>query len=258
MYQRASASALRVPLLLTLFFLLSPPLVRAQPPGDRTIVLESGTRVRVTVVPDEDEPEADVGVALEEATARAARERDPDQFLGTARRAAKVSIADVPQIEQFPQVRDLLADLPSDARMRRLDIPSDATSDRVELELRNVRVMAFLAAAKGEDDNDFHLILCDRRQRAGRRCMTAELAGLPPSDSAAHDTLAAAREAFRRSLGGDTPGENYDRYDPPIPVEVTGSLFFDVSHRAGVVGPTGLRPPTAWEIHPVTRIRFEP
>jgi hypothetical protein len=26
---------------------------------------------------------------------------------------------------------------------------------------------------------------------------------------------------------------------------------------AGVVGPTGMRPKTAWEIHPVTRIEFE-
>jgi hypothetical protein len=40
-------------------------------------------------------------------------------------------------------------------------------------------------------------------------------------------------------------------------VKVTGSLFFDVDHKAGSVGPTGMRPKTAWEIHPVSDIQFE-
>jgi len=30
-----------------------------------------------------------------------------------------------------------------------------------------------------------------------------------------------------------------------------------VDHAAGVVGPQGMRPSTAWEIHPVTKIEFE-
>ena len=39
---------------------------------------------------------------------------------------------------------------------------------------------------------------------------------------------------------------------------VCGSLFYDISHSPGTVGPQGLRPGTAWEIHPVTSIVFEP
>jgi hypothetical protein len=38
---------------------------------------------------------------------------------------------------------------------------------------------------------------------------------------------------------------------------VTGSLFFDVDHPAGAVGPQGHRPQTAWEIHPISSIAFE-
>jgi hypothetical protein len=50
-------------------------------------------------------------------------------------------------------------------------------------------------------------------------------------------------------------------YDPPIPIEVEGSLFFDMSHANGQgPGPATLRKdiPTIWEIHPVSKILFEP
>ena len=42
---------------------------------------------------------------------------------------------------------------------------------------------------------------------------------------------------------------------------VEGSLFFDMSHATGTPpGPSSLRPnmPTIWEVHPITRIVFEP
>jgi hypothetical protein len=52
-------------------------------------------------------------------------------------------------------------------------------------------------------------------------------------------------------------GSGYRKYTFPIPVVVDGSLFFDVDHAAGVVGPAGMRPQTAWEIHPVTRLALQ-
>jgi hypothetical protein len=39
---------------------------------------------------------------------------------------------------------------------------------------------------------------------------------------------------------------------------VTGSLFFDMDHLAGVVGTGEFKPQTAWEIHPVTSIAPAP
>jgi hypothetical protein len=49
-------------------------------------------------------------------------------------------------------------------------------------------------------------------------------------------------------------GSSYRKYNHPIPVIVEGSLFFDIDHVAGVVGPQGMRPTTAWEIHPITKL----
>ena len=54
------------------------------------------------------------------------------------------------------------------------------------------------------------------------------------------------------------PEDGYDKYDPPIPVQIVGSLFFDVDHQPGEVGPVGMKPKTSWEIHPVSDIQFEP
>ena len=123
-----------------------------------------------------------------------------------------------------------------------------------------MRVRAFLYAASREDDNDFHLIV-GRDPDLEPMYMTMEISGLPPQDSGHFSRLGAAREAYKEFFGEDLPGASYDFYDPPIPVEVEGSLFFDMSHSSGSrPGPASLRPhiPTIWEIHPMTNIVFEP
>ncbi len=127
-------------------------------------------------------------------------------------------------------------------------------------ERRNARLSAFLYAASREDDNDYHLIL-GRDPSLPPRYLTVEISGLPHSRSRHFGKLKAAREAYFRFFGNGLPGPTYDFYDPPIPVEVAGSLFFDMSHATGGrPGPQKLRPnmPVVWEIHPVTRIVFEP
>jgi hypothetical protein len=91
--------------------------------------------------------------------------------------------------------------------------------------------------------------------------MTAEISGLPPGDSDSFDRLDAARSTYFEYFGDGLPGTSYDYYDPPIEIEIEGSLFWDVSHgTGGRPGPQKLRPkmPVVWEIHPVTRIVFEP
>ena len=52
-------------------------------------------------------------------------------------------------------------------------------------------------------------------------------------------------------------GPKYRVYDHPLPVIVEGPLFFDVDHGAGTVGPSGMKPRTAWEIHPITKLRLQ-
>jgi hypothetical protein len=186
-----------------------------------------------------------------------------DTYRGTARKAAKISIADA-QVEGFEDVQDLIETLPAERDMtsHQPPITTDATSGRVDEENRNVRVRAFLYAASREDDNDFHLIVGrDPDPDLEPMYMTMELSGLPPQDSNHFSRLEAAREAYKEFFGDDLPGASYDFYDPPIPVSVEGSLFFDMSHSFGSrPGPASLRShmPTIWEIHPISSILFEP
>jgi hypothetical protein len=209
---------------------------------------------RVADEGDRDEVEAlAVGVAAAPS---------PDRYLGTDRKAAKISIANA-QVEDFNDLKDLIATLPSKSTMvnHNPTITRAADSGRVEEEQRNVRVRAFLYAAKKEADNDFHLII-GRAPNQSEKYMTMELSGLPPTSSAAHPQLKAARDAFKAYFGSDLPGKSgYDFYDPPIPVEIQGSLFYDITHATGQApGPGSLKAkmPTIWEVHPITDIVLEP
>jgi hypothetical protein len=185
-----------------------------------------------------------------------------ENYRGTARKAAKLSIASA-DTESFQDLKDLIATLqPHDEMVKHKPvITTTATSNRVKEEKRNVKVSTFLYAASREDDNDFHLIVGRAPGATPAVYFTVELSGLPPSSSAAFPKLKAARDAFKQFFGNDLPGGNYSFYTPPIPVEIEGSLFFDMSHAKGSrPGPASLRPkmPVVWEVHPITKIVLEP
>jgi hypothetical protein len=187
-----------------------------------------------------------------------------DSFGGTDRRAAKLSIADG-AIEEFADVKALIATLPDEETMTRHQpkITKDAASGRVTEEQRNVRLRGFLYAASREKDNDFHLIV-GRSPRGQAVYMTMEVSGLPRAGTASRDTLEAARDAYKAFFtdkDNKLPGPHYDFYDPPIPIEIEGSLFFDITHATGPrPGPPSLKDgmPVIWEVHPITKIVFEP
>jgi hypothetical protein len=185
-----------------------------------------------------------------------------DKFDGTARKAAKLSIADAPT-KTFNDLKTLVNSLPAHEDMKNHNpkIKTTATSNRVAEEKRNVRIKVFLYAASREDDNDFHLILGRDPNSGPELYMTMELSGLPPASSASFDKLKAARDAFKAFFDADVPGLTYDFYDPPIRVRIEGSLFWDASHSTGSrPGPKSLksRMPTVWEVHPITKIVFNP
>jgi len=182
-----------------------------------------------------------------------------DIFAGTDRGDAKTSIAPGAN-EGHSTIAAVRSTLPTDAHMLGLGITKARDSPRTPDEQRNVTVGAVIYAISKESDNDFHLIAGDPNCRDGSCRMNVEVSGLPPSTSASYSTLKAVRDKFLAFFDGTDPGTSggYDKFDPPISVTLTGSLFFDVDHKAGVVGPTGLRPDSAWEIHPVTDITFEP
>jgi hypothetical protein len=185
-----------------------------------------------------------------------------DNFKGTSRKAAKLSIANA-QTEKFNDLKNLMQSLPADKVMktRKPKISTAATSNRVKEEKRNVRVRTFLYAASREDDNDFHLILGRERDAKPEMYMTMELSGLPKATSTSFSKLKDTRDTFKSFFAQNLPGVAYDFYDPPIPVMIEGSLFFDMSHATGQrPGPQSLksRMPTIWEVHPLTNIVFEP
>jgi len=185
-----------------------------------------------------------------------------DNFAGTARKAAKLSIADAPT-KTLTDLKTLINSLPSHEDMKNHSpkIKTTATSNRVTEEKRNVRIKVFLYAASREDDNDFHLILGRDPANSPELYMTMELSGLPPASSASFDKLKAAHDAFKVFFGNDLPGTTYDFYDPPIPVKIEGSLFWDATHATGTrPGPKSLksRMPVVWEVHPITKIVFNP
>ena len=181
-----------------------------------------------------------------------------DDFTGTDRKAAKTSLSAGP-METFTNLADLLASLPPDSDMLNHDPPITKSSDsqRVVEEETNVTVDAFLFAAKGESDNDFHLILGSTPDAASAQFMNVEISGLP-ADEPFRTQLGIPRQDFKNFFGDQVPGTGgYQRYDPPIPVRVSGSQFYDIDHKPGAVGPRDIAPATAWEIHPISSIVFE-
>jgi hypothetical protein len=180
------------------------------------------------------------------------------QFRGNDRKAAKISIANA-RLERFDSLDALIETLPSDDDMRHHDpkITEAATQNRVDEEKRNVRVPAFICAIKYEADQDWHIIGSADADCDGPTFFNFEVSGLPKSNAASHDQLLEARNQFAELLDHDLPGPNtYRKYkgSGPIAVVIEGSLFYDVDHAPGIVGPDGMKPAMAWEVHPMTSI----
>ena len=98
-----------------------------------------------------------------------------------------------------------------------------------------MRVSAFLYAASRENDNDFHLII-GRNPKSSPMYMTStwKFSGLPPKNANFFARIKRARDAYKNSFfGAKLLGPSYHFYRPPIPVEIEGSLFFDITHAKG-------------------------
>ena len=184
-----------------------------------------------------------------------------DNFAGTDRMAAKLSLATA-KLQTYTDVAQLIATLPSLEEMINQNISQLPASNRVPDEERNVHITGFLFAASREADNDFHLIVGLDPKAGKETYMTMEVSGLPPKNYPAFAALDTARTAFKQFFQNtNLPGAGYHFYQPPIPVQATGSLFFDVKHAKGQApGPPSLksRMPVIWEIHPVSNIKLGP
>ncbi|HKC79647.1 MAG TPA: hypothetical protein VKB91_00520 [Gemmatimonadaceae bacterium] len=201
-------------------------------------------------------PASDAAVLAAPKTMKAAG----DKFTGSDRKAAKISVSKK-KVVKVNDLKDLIGSLASESAMTAQHISKDKTSGRVPDEDRNVRVTAWLYAASREKDNDFHLIIGRDPSSAKAMYMTMEISGLPAKTASSFKAIKKVRDAYSTFFSGNLPGTGYDFPDPPVKLEIGGSLFFDVTHlKGGRPGPKDLRPdiPTIWEIHPVTFLKFEP
>jgi hypothetical protein len=191
------------------------------------VVTARGRRFRILRTTEVDDYESSpTAVSLRKALTRrapspkaltAAMKKKPkgDQFAGTSRKAAKLSIASG-AVQTFTDVKTLIASLVSDDKMtaHKPKIETTASSGRVKEEDRNVKVKAFLYAASREDDNDFHLIIGRAPTKSPEMYVTMELSGLPPKTSPALTQLTTARDAFKAFFGSDLPGSSYELLRP--------------------------------------------
>ena len=175
-----------------------------------------------------------------------------DKFAGTHRKAAKTSIV-TGSYRKFESLEEFLATLQDDEEMRiHPEISRDENNKRVAEEKRNVHLKnVYLAAIVRESDNDFHIIITDGKGTY----FNIENSGLLSTSSANYTALKKARTQIE-DFFGEYCSSKYWKMSPIIEIEVKGSLFYDIDHKPGIVGPNGLKPTTAWEIHPITDIKF--
>ncbi len=188
------------------------------------------------------------------------RLEDNVDFSGSARKAAKTSIASGP-LRQYANLGSLIRALTPDSSMRALRISDAADSGRVAQENRNVSVTAYLYATKREtNDNDYHLILGSTSSaRSTTQFLNSEVAGLAENSSRARlATVRAKFENLYAQAEENPPGTKYEYFQPAMKVRVKGSLFFDLHHAAGEAAAGNDAPKTAWEIHPISDIVFDP
>lgn len=89
--------------------------------------------------------------------------------------------------------------------------------------------------------------------------LNCECAGLPSSTSnPAYNTIKAVRAYIKSYFGTDFCGvSGYTKFSIPIHITVLkGSIFYDIDHSPGSIGPTGLRANTSWEMHPIHDLHF--
>jgi hypothetical protein len=110
-----------------------------------------------------------------------------------------------------------------------------------------------------EDTNDYILIIGRAPNAQPKMYMSARISGLPSVNSPVFSTLKAARDSWKDFFADNLPGPSYSFYNPPIPLKIEGSLYFNIFH-GSPPGPATFRSDmkTIWEIRPITKIVFEP
>lgn len=228
--------------------------------GDTVLIELNGKTYKVTGV----EPgfEKDSTQEAGNDNLRASKKNKPcdsESFDGSDRKAAKLSIAPG-SAATYNTLADFIQSLPADADMGNLNIPTGPTSNRVPKEKHNVHILkVYIYTYTRESDEDYHVILGTTDNKTTTVFFNMEISGLPASNSNSYAKLKSTRDAFTGffKIHGCVYGY-VPVFNPPVEVEVTGSIFFDALHYThhNTIGPSGYHPTSYWEIHPATEIKF--
>jgi hypothetical protein len=181
-----------------------------------------------------------------------------ENFAGNDRKEAKTSVVTA-SLEVFNTLPLLIKTLPTDEYMRGYEPPITKSPDsqRVEEENRSVSVKtAYIFVIYREGDNDYHTIIGSNSDTSKAILMNVEVSGLPDKSSPNYTVMKDLRDKIVGKFG-KICGTKKLFINKPIKISISGSLFYDIDHKPGVVGYKNLKPKTAWEIHPVTDITFK-
>jgi hypothetical protein len=172
-------------------------------------------------------------------------------FAGKARSKSKLTIV-AASFEDFETVSALIKNLGKESIIR---TKVAGHNNRISLEKRNVRLLkdTYLFAFKKESDNDYHVIIGDHKDPNKATFFNCEISGLA---NATDKRLGLVRQAFEKQFVQVCNSAYAVFAKNPIKIQIEGSLFYDVDHKAGQIGPKGFRPTTVWEIHPISKITF--
>jgi hypothetical protein len=145
-----------------------------------------------------------------------------------------------------------------DIDMRKMNISLHEESRRtVPEEDRDVELdTAYIYGIYREPNNDYHIILGNGEMTLKKMRLISAIVSALPGDDIDPDLERVRKQIVERF--GDIPCGS-DKWKPveyPIPVKITGSLFFDLSHLPGIAGFGEFRPKTSWQIRPVTHLEF--
>ncbi len=216
--------------------------------GDTAIFKKGNRYTRVVMITADNEGELEGNIEARTGVAGSCSQI----FAGKARAAAKLSYAAAPY-QTYSNTTGLRATFKSDSIMQHSGLTS--SSPRIAAERRNVLITkAYLYGISREGDDDFHCIVGDVN---GTKLVNCEISGLPPTTSPSYAAIKTVRDYVVKYFGSDfCVKSGYTLFQPALPITIKGSLFYDIDHKPGTVGPAGFHPPTSWEIHPINDIHF--
>jgi hypothetical protein len=185
--------------------------------------------------PGEAGPDADQGV--------------PEEFRVMYRGAARTSISQS-DFERFEAVDSLLKTLPSDEVMR---ANVGRYTPRTQEEDRNVILTCFLYALKKQISGDYSMVIGGAPDGATHGTMMCRIPSVPTRENPTMVFLKSVREKLEQDLFKHMNLDNkiYIYFNPPVPLIIMGSLYYNGLHQPGTMGPARMKSETGWEIGPI-------